>query len=113
MNILITKRKIRYLLVESSGPINLKERGASEELSKNLLSFLGELNNYRANPRINSQIGENFFLIRINRGFEREVMAALATIKRIGDKENGFYTIRTSGTAQTLITFYKQHILKN
>ncbi len=113
MNILITKRKIRYLLVESSEPINFEERNVSEELSKNLLLFLGELTNYKANPRINSQIGKNFFLLRVNRGFEREVMAALATIKQSGGRENGFYTLKTSGTAQKLITFYRQQILKN
>lgn len=110
MNTLITKRKIRYLLIESSAPIDVTKRAVSEELSRNLILFLGELTNYRANPHINSQIGEKVFLLRINRGFEREVLAALATIKKSGGVESGFYTLKISGTAKKLITFYRRHI---
>ena len=108
---MITKRKIRYLLVEFSAPIDVRKRAVSEELSRNLILFLGELTNYRANPHINSQIGEKVFLLRINRGFEREVLAALATIKKSGGTEGGFYTLKISGTAKKLIIFYRRHIL--
>lgn len=99
---MIFRKKLRYILVESCSPVRMKEMQNSESLKSGMLSFLGQLPYFKANPQVIAQFNESVFVLSVNRGHERSAILALSFIKRLGETPVGFYTIRTSGTVRSL-----------
>ncbi len=99
---MITKRKNRYVLVESSTPIDERHFG---EISGKLHSLLGSFGQLDASPRIVAQYSPNLVAIRVNRGFEGDVILALAFVKSVGGSRTGLYTLKTSGTLRSLLDY--------
>lgn len=104
---MILKRKTRYILVEASGDIDLEARRTGFE--EELLDFLGEFAYSYANPRAIRQYNKRVFSLRVNRGFEAQVILSLSFL-RGEDRKMGFYTIKTSGTLKTLADYVKDHM---
>jgi RNase P/RNase MRP subunit POP5 len=99
---MIFKRKLRYVLVEATENVNLGNPIVADGLKRSILSFLGHLPHFKANPQVATQIDDRRFVISVNRGHERGVVLALSFIKSLQGKRLGFYTLRTSGTIATL-----------
>ncbi len=99
---MIARRKMRYLMVEASRSLAINDPRNTDMLKGQLLSFMGELPYFKANPQVASQLSGRVFIMSVNRGSERGVVLALAFIKNIGGTKVGFYTIRTSGTIRSL-----------
>lgn len=99
---MITKPKNRYILVESSVPLEGRGRTYDSAILGGVAAEIGSLGFVKANPRIVRWIGDNRFIIRSNRGTERDIVLALSFIKRINGRDLGFYTIQTSGTIKKL-----------
>lgn len=95
---MIFRRKLRYILVESSDSARMNDQRNVDELKSQVAGFLGQLPYFKANPQIAAQLDENAFVISVNRGYERDVVLALSFIKELGGRRIGFYTLRTSGT---------------
>jgi RNase P/RNase MRP subunit POP5 len=105
---MIFRRKLRYVLVESTENVNFGNPLVAEELKKRILEFLGHLPYFKANPQVAAQLNEKVFIISMNRGYEREVMLALSFLKNMGGSRIGFYTVRTSGTIRSLKEAYER-----
>ncbi len=105
---MIYRRKLRYLLVESSSPLDLGSRNAEDALARELAKFMGELEYFRANARVAAQLSDKFFILSLNRGYEHSLTLALTFIKRLDDRQTGFRTIRTSGTIRSLKEAYEK-----
>lgn len=99
---MITRPKNRYLLVESSVPLDTRDRVLAERILGAMAFEMGALGYVSANPKLVYQAGDNCFIIRVNRGYEDGLVLALAFIKKIGEAKVGFYTIKTSGTIRKL-----------
>ena len=99
---MIYRRKLRYLLVESSMPIDLGNRGAEDSLMHELAKLMGEIEYFRANVRLAAQPSGTFFILSLNRGYEQSLTLALTFVKKLGEKQTGLRTIRTSGTIRSL-----------
>lgn len=104
---MIIKPKNRYLLVESSSPLDTSNRAVAEKVLDAIAFEIGALGYVRANPKIVQQVGNRAFIIRVNRGWEGDLVLALSFIKRVGDMKVGFYTIKTSGTIRKLASRFK------
>lgn len=97
------REKRRYLLVESSAELSVQDRRSFEhEFLKELLHNIGEINYYRANPKIMKYVSSKRFVLKCNLARYRETLAALTLLKGIGGKEIGFYTLNASGTIRAL-----------
>jgi RNase P/RNase MRP subunit POP5 len=97
------REKRRYILVEST--IDLDEgfrRQFEIELYNELLRNIGEINYFRANPKIIKYIGRNRLILKCSLSKYNEVMVALSFIKRIAGTEIGLYTLNASGTIRAL-----------
>lgn len=105
---MIMKRKLRYVLIESSRHFDAADRAAASGLDRALLNFMGEHNYADANFRVVTTCGDNSFIASVNRGNERAVVLALSFIRRVGDEPIGFYTLRMSGTMRKLMTEYRK-----
>ena len=92
---MILKRKLRYVLVLCSGKIDSESEG--REILNGIMVVMGHLTYNMANPKIVAQYSDRAFAIQVNRGFEKELILALAFVKDIGGKKTGFYTLKTSG----------------
>lgn len=95
------RRKVRYLLCETSADVQIGDRRSISSLCEGLLEFMGTQNYSRANPRFMHCRGTQFIL-RVNRGSEDGVALATAFIKSISGKPVGIRTLKTSGTILTL-----------
>lgn len=103
---MIYRRKVRYVLVESSAPLDFRNRGTEDALARELSKFMGELEYFRANARVAAQLSDTFFIVMLNRGYEQSLTLALTFIKKLGERQAGFRTIRTSGTIRSLRDAY-------
>ncbi len=103
---MIFKRKNRYILVETSSPIDLSNRGVFEEVASKLKSYLGEHAFMESNPQIISKLDEKNFIMKVTRGTEKQLFLALSFLKGVNDKEIGFYTLRTSGTVRAIKDYF-------
>ncbi len=72
-----------------------------DEFYSSIHSFLGSGNYSNTNPKIIKTYGDNFFAVRVNRGFERQLVLASAFSKP-NDGTVGFYTIIISGTMKSI-----------
>lgn len=103
---MIYRRKLRYLMVESTAPLDLQSRAVEAALARELAKFMGELEYFRANVRIASQMSDTFFILGLNRGYEQGITLALAFVKKLDDRRVGLRTIRASGTIKSLKDTY-------
>ncbi len=99
---MIFRRKMRYLMVEASESVAMNDPKRIDMLKRELLSFLGELPYFKANPQVAAQLNDKVFIISANRGYERNIALGLAFAKKLDGRKVGFYTIRTSGTIRSL-----------
>ena len=104
---MITKPKNRYVLVESSAPLDTADRTVAERILDALAFEIGALGYVKANPKIVHRASDRLFVLRVNRGHEDNLVLALSFVKRIGDVRVGFYTIKTSGTIRKLALDFK------
>ena len=70
----------------------------------NLHTFMGSKEYANANPKIIKTYSDDMFLLRVNRGSEKNVILGSAFIKDQNLKI-GFYTIKTSGTISSISNF--------
>lgn len=103
---MITRRKLRHVLVEATADVDMQDRAAWSGFRSGLVRMMGEAEYFVANPRFASRLGGNAFIISVNRGHEAKLIAALSFIKELGAARIGFYTIKTSGTIKALKTAY-------
>jgi RNase P/RNase MRP subunit POP5 len=99
---MIFRRKLRYVLVEASGEIDVNDAYTAEKLKRGIQSFMGQLPYFKANPQISAQLDGRTFILSMNRGYDRNVVLALAFVKSLDGKKIGFYTLKTSGTIKSL-----------
>ncbi|MEM0201243.1 MAG: Rpp14/Pop5 family protein [Candidatus Micrarchaeaceae archaeon] len=95
---MITKRKNRYLLIGCSSELN---ENIMDYFYSSLHNFMGSKNYANANPKIVKTYPNKMFIVRVNRGSEKEVVLATAFSKNYNEKL-GFYSIITSGTIKTI-----------
>ncbi len=105
---MILKRKLRYILVETSRDFDAADRRAIGELESALMGFMGEHQYADANFRVATMCGGNTFIASVNRGAERSVLLSLSFVRRLGNRDIGIYTIRTSGTMRKLLSECKK-----
>jgi len=103
---MIFKRKNRYILVETSSPIDLSNRRIFEAVATKLKTYLGEQVFIESNPQIISKLDENNFIMKVTRGTEKQLFLALSFLKGVNDREIGFYTIKTSGTVRSIKDYF-------
>ena len=97
---MITKRKSRYVLVE---PSSAEPQRLYSGFEAELLRILGQITYTNAAPKVVVQYGRAF-AVRVNRGFERDVVLASAFARVNGI---GFRTLKTSGTLRSLAVHAK------
>ncbi|MGC8479696.1 MAG: Rpp14/Pop5 family protein [Candidatus Micrarchaeia archaeon] len=78
----------------------------------NLHTFIGSKEYANANPKIVKTYLDNMFLIQVNRGSEKNVILGAAFIKDPNLKI-GFYTIKTSGTINSISDFIRKSYQKD
>ena len=105
---MIFRRKLRYILVESTSALNLADKAAERSLKAGIRAFMGEAAYFRANPRVAAQLSDTVFAVSCNRGCEREVILALAFTKDVGPVRTGLFTIKTSGTMRSLKSHFEK-----
>ncbi len=99
---MIMKKKYRHILVNSSAEIDFLNRENERLLKDALLDFMGEDRFAGANPRVIKTIDRNNFVMNCMRGYERDIVLALAFAKEINGVKTGFYTLKISGTIKGL-----------
>ncbi|MGC8538383.1 MAG: Rpp14/Pop5 family protein [Candidatus Micrarchaeia archaeon] len=100
---MIIKKKVRYVLVYASKPVNMEQSNAKNFLYQKLLAICGIKCYSAMRPKVVEQLGENKFILRINRGSERDAVLALAFIRSMPVLGSiGFYSLKTSGTLKAL-----------
>jgi RNase P/RNase MRP subunit POP5 len=98
------RRKIRYVLVESTAPIPEASRSQFEyQLYRALLRAIGEISYHKANPKIIKFLEGNTFVLRCNLEGYRSTLLALSFVKKLEEKEASFYTLKSSGTIKALL----------
>ncbi len=102
---MIMKRKLRYILVESSEPTGEADH---KELARKLEGQLGLFGQLDANPRVLKQFDATHFAIRVNRGAEGNVVLALCFLKSLSGRRIGLYTLKTSGTLRSFIPYLRK-----
>lgn len=100
---MITKHKNRYVLVESSAPVDTREAATASYLNDAIAAEMGHVRYLEANPKLVYQVNPSSFIVRVNRGYEKELILSLAFIKEVGGSKVGFYTLNTSGTVRALL----------
>lgn len=99
---MIYRKKLRYILVESTRAARMKEPHTSDALRNGMLAFMGQLPYFKTNPQVVAQFSDSVFVVSVNRGYERDALLALSFIKDLEGRKLGFYTIRISGTMRSL-----------
>ena len=99
---MITRRKSRYLLVESSRDVNFESKEEQRSLGDGIARVIGEFGYMNSSPKLIKQLNNKVFIIRTSRGGEDHVILALSFIKQLNGREMGFYTIRESGSIKKL-----------
>lgn len=102
------RAKHRYIAVSV---VNLPGEGfeqLEEGFYRALAEELGAMEYHKANPKI-IRFAKRSFILRVGLGKYREVIAALALIKRIDNAEVAFYTTGASGTIKALAAHPAAH----
>lgn len=95
--------KRRYILVESTTEIiESSKRDFENSFYRELLHNLGEINYFRANPKIVKFVGNKRFILKCSLAQYKETINAMTFIKHLNSKEIGFYTLNASGTISAL-----------
>jgi RNase P/RNase MRP subunit POP5 len=95
------RRKIRYILAKTSSDMNIEDKANAMSLQDSLLKLMGFEKYADANMRFMNP-SENKFIIRVNRGCEKDVVLALSFIKSINKIHTGILTLRISGSIKGL-----------
>ncbi len=95
---MITKKKNRYILLECTEKLS---DDIMDMFYSSINSFMGSGSYSNANIKILKIYSDNLFALRVNRGYEKQVILASA-FSKVMDGKVGFYTILTSGTINTL-----------
>jgi RNase P/RNase MRP subunit POP5 len=96
--------KKRYILVETTSRINTDPKDFGASLYREIIRCIGESNYHRVNPKLVKLVGENRFIIKSSLEGTGQLILAFALIKRIGEAETAFYTLKSSGTIRALGT---------
>lgn len=99
---MIMRRKSRYVLVRSTRPISFDAKELEHQFLNEIERFMGISTYSSSHPKIANQAGGNMFIVKMNRGSESQFIFATSFIKKIGNIEVGFQTIKTSGSISTL-----------
>jgi RNase P/RNase MRP subunit POP5 len=102
VNILIIRRKSRYILIEASGDIDMSSKGTQAGLYDGMAMAIGHIGSLNIGPKIMCQVGPRTFILRVARGTEGTATLAIAFVKELEGREIGFYTIKTSGSIKKL-----------
>ncbi len=94
--------KRRYILVETTAAINSEPSEFGAQLYKEIIRCIGESNYHKINPRLVKLVSPNRFVIKGSLEGAGQLVLAFALIKRIGDVETAFYTLKSSGTIKAL-----------
>ncbi len=98
--------KQRYVLVESGSSVQDAERDDfSLGLYNALLHSIGESNYHRVNPKVVKFLSDRRFVVRTSLSGCGPLVAALAMLKRVNNKDSYFYTLKSSGTLKALGSF--------
>ena len=97
--------KKRYLLVESTVPINEDERSFGNALYREIIIAIGEIGYHRVNPKLMKITNEKRFIIKSSLEGASQLVLAFALIKRLKNAEAAFYTLKSSGTMKALQSF--------
>ncbi len=97
--------------MEASIPFDTREASLSSGLISSMHKQIGEMGHAELNPKIVYQYNDCVFVMRINRGFERKAILALSFLKEINGRRLGLYTIKTSGTIRSLLSYCKKFYL--
>ena len=98
---MITRQKSRYVRIGASEILDFSDRGLLDAFLGALRVEMGGVEYVRANPRI-VDCGNTGIVIRVNRGFEDELVLAVSFIKNVAGKRVGFYTFGVSGSIKNL-----------
>ncbi len=93
--------KNRYLLAQTSVPIDMSLIENQKSLEEKMLKALGTATYSYTMPKI-IPASQNEFILRVHRNTEEHAILALSFIKEISGKRLGIYTIKTSGTIKSL-----------
>ncbi len=99
---MIKARKHRYLLVVSFPQLDMLDKRNAMLMLDSIRQFVGYASYAFANPIVIKVFHDNMFVLRCNRGYEKQMALALAFSRRIGDLSIAFCTIKTSGTIKTI-----------
>ncbi len=93
--------KHRYLLVKTSSDIR-NNISFEQNLYKNMIDVVGQINFHKLNPKIIEIIDKNHFIIRVGLLGYKESILAFALIKKLDEERISFYTLKSSGTLKAL-----------
>ncbi len=96
------REKHRYLLVESAGGIPNDKAAFSKALHKEIMVCFGQLHYFKGSFRIMEFLESDLFIIRSSLAEYENLIRAFALIKRLGNEEAAFYTLKSSGTIRAL-----------
>ncbi len=94
--------KKRYLLVETTAKINGDPKEFGNTLYREIIRCIGESSYHIVNPKLVKMVGENRFVIKSSLEGTGQLILAFALMKRIGETETAFYTLKSSGTIKAL-----------
>ncbi len=97
--------KQRYVLVEANFEVKGDERSFGDEMNRELVRCLGEMNYHEVNPKTMKITGKNRFIMKSSLDGTGRLILALALIKRFNNSDAAFYTLKTSGTIKTLLQY--------
>jgi len=95
------RTKQRYLLVETSNEVH-EIHAFTEQLYKGIIEISGQLGYHKINPKVIEFAGNNLFIIKASLSGVGELIRALTFLKKVGNSEVAFFTLRSSGTLRAL-----------
>ncbi len=78
------------------------------EILSEVMKVIGELEYSQANPKIASQYTPRLFTIKVNRGYEENMVLALAFVRQIDGKKISLCSLKTSGTIKSLMLYSRK-----
>ena len=96
------REKHRYLLVEYNNEMPQDTAAFSKALHKEIMSCFGQLHYFKGGFRIMEFPRGSFFIIRSSLNEYESLIRAFALIKKLGNEDAAFYTLRSSGTIKAL-----------
>lgn len=106
---LLKRNRYRYVMAESSIPIDTGSQASSSELLREISRAIGDISYMEARPRIAYSMGTSGFIIKVRRGHESKIVLALALIRSIHGRRCAIYTTKISGTIKKLKGVHAQH----